>query len=74
MGLLGLLPFIGINFLAEYGLLNWLVWALLMFFVIRVDHPPFYDPEPIGTGRKLWGLFGFFMFISSFTPVPFSGL
>jgi len=74
MGLLGLLPYFGIKILAEYGLINWLVWALLMFFVIRVDHPPFYDPETIGSGRKLWGVFGLFMFVTSFTPVPFSGL
>ncbi len=74
MGLLGLLPFVGIYMFAEYGLLNWLVWALLMFFVIRVDHPPFYDPQPVGTGRKLWGLFALFMFVTSFTPVPFSGI
>ncbi len=74
MGLTGLLPFFGIYILAEYGLVNWLVWAVLMFFVIKIDHPPFYYPEPIGPGRKLWGLFGLFMFLTSFTPVPFSGL
>jgi membrane-associated protease RseP (regulator of RpoE activity) len=74
MGLTGLLPFIGIDLFSEYGLANWLVWALLMFFVIRIDHPPFYDPEPIGIARKLWGVFALFMFITSFTPVPFYGL
>lgn len=72
MGILGLLPYAGINLLAEYGLLNWLVWAVLIFFVIKIDHPPFYDPEPIGVTRKLWGLFALFMFITSFTPVPFT--
>ena len=72
LGLLGLLPYIGINIFSRYGLLNWLVWAVLIFFVIRIDHPPFYDPEPLGTGRKLWGLFALFMFVTSFTPAPFS--
>ena len=72
MGLLGLLPFFGVDFLANYSLFNWLVWAILMFFVIRLDHPPVYDPEPIGLGRQMWGLFALFMFITSFTPVPFS--
>lgn len=70
MGLIGLLPFIGINIFEEYGLLNWLIWAVLIFFVIKIDHPPFYDPEPIGTVRKLWGVFALFMFIVSFIPVP----
>lgn len=74
MGLVGLLPYIGIDFLSDYGLLNWLIWALLMFFVIRIDHPPFVDTEPIGTGRKLLGVFALFMFVSSFTPVPVMGL
>jgi membrane-associated protease RseP (regulator of RpoE activity) len=74
MGLIGLLPFAGINLFANYALTNWLVWALLIYFVIRVDHPPIYDPEPIGLKRRLWGWFALFMFISSFTPVPFSGL
>jgi membrane-associated protease RseP (regulator of RpoE activity) len=72
MGLIGLLPFIGVEVFTEYGLLNWLVWAVLIFFVIKIDHPPFYDPEPIGTARKLWGVFALFMFISSFTIAPFT--
>jgi membrane-associated protease RseP (regulator of RpoE activity) len=74
MGLVGLLPLAGINFLSNYSLANWLVWALLIYFVIKVDHPPIYDPEPIGLKRRLWGWFALFMFVSSFTPVPFSGL
>ena len=74
MGLIGLLPYVGINLFSDYGLLNWLVWALLIFFVIKIDHPPFIDPVPLGTGRKLWGVFALFMFVSSFTPVPFMGL
>jgi membrane-associated protease RseP (regulator of RpoE activity) len=72
LGLLGLLQFFGIEALANYGLFNWLVWAILMFFVIKVDHPPMYDPEPIGLKRQMWGLFALFMFVTSFTPVPFS--
>jgi membrane-associated protease RseP (regulator of RpoE activity) len=73
MGLLGLLANLGIDIGTDY-LLNWLVWALLMLFLIRIDHPPFYDPEPIGTGRQLWGLFALFMFVVSFVPVPVSGI
>ena len=74
MGLAGLLPFFGITWFAEYGLFNWLVWAMLIFFVIKVDHPPINDPEPLGLNRKLWGLFALFMFVSSFTPAPFNNL
>jgi membrane-associated protease RseP (regulator of RpoE activity) len=73
MGLIGLLQFAGIEIFASYGLLNWLVWAGLMFFVIRLDHPPIYDTEPLDLKRKLWGLFALFMLVTSFTPVPFKG-
>lgn len=74
MGLIGLLPYIGINMFAEYGLLNWLVWALMIFFVIKIDHPPFYDPVPLGKVRRWLGFFYLFMFVTTFTPVPFMGL
>jgi membrane-associated protease RseP (regulator of RpoE activity) len=73
MGLIGLLQFAGFEIFSSYGLLNWLVWAGLMFFVIRLDHPPIYDTEPLDLKRKLWGLFALFMFITSFTPIPFEG-
>lgn len=74
MGILGLLPFLGIYVLANYGLLNWLIWAALIFFVIKIEHPPFYDPEPIGYIRKLWGIIALVIFILCFTPVPVSGI
>lgn len=74
MGLVGVLPFLGIHILENYGLLQWVVWSLVIYFVIRVDHPLIYDPEPIGWKRKLWGVFALLMFISSFTPSPFNNL
>lgn len=70
MGLLGLLQFFGITVFAGYGLMNWLIWSLLILFVIKIQHPPISNPEPVDLKRKLWGAFGLFMFIVSFTPVP----
>ena len=69
-GLLGLLPFIGVN--NNIGSVNWLVWAVLIFFVIKVKHPPTYSEfeEPLGPGRRLVGWFTFLIFIVSFCPVP----
>jgi membrane-associated protease RseP (regulator of RpoE activity) len=72
MGLVGLLPFIGVMIFSDYGLVNWLVWALMILFVIKIKHPPIYDPEPLDFKRKLLGVFALFMFISSFTPAPFN--
>ncbi len=69
-GLAGLLPFAGIN--VNIGSVNWLVWALLIFFVIKIKHPPTYSEseEPLGTGRMMTGWFTFLIFIVSFCPVP----
>jgi len=72
MGLLGLLPFAGINLFADYGLINWLVWSLLIFFVIKIEHPPLLDNEPVDFKRKIWGVIALLIFVSSFTPSPFS--
>jgi membrane-associated protease RseP (regulator of RpoE activity) len=74
MGIVGLISSFGINILPGYDLLNWFVWAVLIFFLIRIDHPPFYDPEPIGSIRILWGFFALFLFVTTFTPVPIQGL
>jgi membrane-associated protease RseP (regulator of RpoE activity) len=69
--LIGVLNYFELTNYPDYGTLMWLVWIILILLVIKIDHPPFYDPEPIGAGRKLLGVFAFLMFVSSFTPVPF---
>jgi membrane-associated protease RseP (regulator of RpoE activity) len=71
LGLTGLLQFIGISTFEKYGLLNWIIWSVLIFFVIKIDHPPLYDPEPLSRNRKMLGWFALFMFVTSFTPAPF---
>lgn len=70
LGLTGLLQFVGISTFEKYGLLNWIIWSVLIFFVIKIDHPPLYDPEPLSRNRKLMGWFALFMFVTSFTPSP----
>jgi membrane-associated protease RseP (regulator of RpoE activity) len=70
LGLIGLLQFFGINTFERYGLLNWIIWSVLIFFVIKIDHPPLYDPEPLSRNRKLLGWFALFMLVTSFTPSP----
>ena len=69
-GLLGLLPLIDINL--NIGSINWLVWAILIFFVIKITHPETVTEldEPLGAGRMLTGWFTFFIFFVSFCPVP----
>jgi hypothetical protein len=71
-GLLGLLPFLNINF--ELGSVNWLVWAILIYFVIKIEHPPVCTDmeQPLGRTRFILGWFSFFIFITSFCPIPIS--
>ncbi|MBS1492578.1 MAG: site-2 protease family protein [Bacteroidetes bacterium] len=70
MGVLGLLPLLEINI--EIGSLNWLVWALLITFAIKIKHPPTvdHDPEPLNKTRMAIGWFTYLILILSFTPVP----
>jgi hypothetical protein len=69
-GLLGFLPLLGINI--NIGSINWLVWAILIRFVIKIEHPPVVDEhsEKLDTKRILLGWFSFFIFVISFFPIP----
>ncbi len=51
---------------------NWLVWALLVFFLVRVKHPPVYDETaPLRRRDYLIGIAALIIFILTFIPVPF---
>ncbi len=54
---------------------TWLLFGLLILFMIKLDHPPIPDPEPLSAGRRYLGWASLFIFIVSFTPAPiyFSG-
>lgn len=69
-GLIGLLPLAGYNY--NFGSINWLIWAILIFFVIKIKHPPVYSESepPLDKRRMLIGWFTYFIFIVSFSPVP----
>jgi membrane-associated protease RseP (regulator of RpoE activity) len=70
MSVIGLLNSYEILNLQNFGSPMWIVWLLILFFVIKIDHPPFYDPSDIGIIRKILGLFALVMFVSSFSPAP----
>jgi membrane-associated protease RseP (regulator of RpoE activity) len=55
----------------SFGWTGWFLWAVLLYFVIKVKHPPVYINEPIGVVRMAIGYFGIFIFITSFIPMPF---
>jgi len=51
--------------------LNWLIWAALVFFLVKVKHPPVYDDyAPLSGREKMIGVVALVIFILTFIPVP----
>jgi hypothetical protein len=69
IGLLGFAPFLGLHI--ELGTVGWLLWAGILFFLVKLDHPKIYDDYTLNTGRKFLGWSAFIMFILIFPPIPF---
>jgi len=76
LGLLGLVPLIPQKYLAaqnfKIGWTGWLFWCAILFFIIKLDHPPVMDTSPLDTKRKIIGWLTILIFIVSFSPVPFT--
>ena len=52
---------------------GWYVWAALLFFLIRVRHPPVLDPHlELDPARKAAGWLAVAAFAACFTAVPFA--
>jgi membrane-associated protease RseP (regulator of RpoE activity) len=54
----------------DIGWSGWLFWAVILYFVIRLKHPPILDPVPLDAGRMKLGYLSFLIFIISFMPAP----
>lgn len=82
-GIIGIFPFLEafgyisvtgfspvIDWIMQYGSISWLIWAALIFWLIKIEHPDTVPPgeEPLGTGRMIAGYLCIFIFITSFTP------
>jgi hypothetical protein len=70
IGLLGLLPLFNISF--SLGWTGWLFWGLILFFVVKLDHPPVLDETPLDEFRKNVGWVTFGILCLSFIPTPFT--
>jgi len=70
IGLLGLLPLLNISF--PIGWTGWLFWGLILFFVVKIDHPPVIDETPLDEFRKNVGWATFGILCLSFIPTPFT--
>jgi membrane-associated protease RseP (regulator of RpoE activity) len=49
----------------------WILWTLILFFLLRVGHPPVHDEdEPLGSGRVAVAVIGFIVLLLCFMPFP----
>ncbi len=69
VGLASFVPFSGIRL--HLGTTGWLVWAVILYFFIKLDHPEVPDPTPLSPGRKRLGWLIMAIFVVSFPPIPF---
>jgi hypothetical protein len=67
-GLASVLPLLG--FKVQIGTTGWILWAFILYFLIKVEHPPIYDIEPLGKGRVILGWLTMIFFLFIFPPVP----
>jgi membrane-associated protease RseP (regulator of RpoE activity) len=69
LGLIGIVDST-LEFGLDIGWSGWLFWAVILYFVIRLKHPPIPDPVPLDSARMKLGYLSFLIFIISFTPAP----
>ena len=69
IGLSSFIPLLGWNI--QPGTLGWLLWAGILFFLIKLDHPEIFDDTILDTKRRMLGWMTFGIFIVTFPPIPF---
>ena len=70
LGILGLVDTIlELNF--HVGWSGWLFWAIILFFVIKIKHPPVRYFSPLDKKRMALGYFSLFILVISLSPTPF---
>ncbi len=69
LGLIGIIDS-AMEFGLDIGWSGWLFWAVILYFVIRLKHPPIPDAVPLDEKRMKLGYLSFLIFIISFTPAP----
>lgn len=61
--------FLNIGF--TFGWTGWLLWAVILYFFIKVKHPPVIEFLPLDLKRKILGWIAIAILILSFMPTPF---
>jgi membrane-associated protease RseP (regulator of RpoE activity) len=65
-------PFEQIIPFAQYSWSGWLLWAGILYYVIKLYHPPVPDETPLDTGRTMVGWVTLIIFVICFCFLPFS--
>jgi hypothetical protein len=73
--ILAIIGFVGVlDSLLEFnmgiGWSGWLFWAFILYFVVKLKHPPVIDELPLDRKRMFLGYVSFFIFVISFSPSP----
>lgn len=68
-GLTSFFPLFGLK--GNFGTAGWLLWAVILYFVVKLDHPPLTDNEQLDGKRMIMGWFAMGIFILTFVPIPF---
>ena len=73
LGVLGALGIIDAYMELNLGIgwSGWLFWAFILFFVIKIKHPPVADFRELNTGRIYVGYLSLIILLMSFSPTPF---
>lgn len=52
------------------GWSGWLFWAFILYFIVKLKHPPVSDNTPLDGKRMFLGYLSYFILILSFSPAP----
>jgi hypothetical protein len=55
----------------DFGWTGWLFWALILYLIIKIKHPPVPYFEKLDPVRMFWGYIAIVIFLLSFSPTPF---
>ncbi len=53
------------------GWTGWLFWGFVLYFFIKVKHPPVQNFEKLSNGRMILGYVSLIILLLSFSPMPF---
>ncbi|MEI7812147.1 MAG: site-2 protease family protein [Ignavibacteria bacterium] len=69
LGLFGLAAVL-FNLPVKIGWTGWLFWSIVLFFIIKIKHPPVMEFEKLDRARMIIGIISIIILMLSFSPAP----